>query len=101
MIEQEGQAFMNGQVLDHLIVVQEKEYLSIMLQKLIDQNGQNGRYGRWLWAVQELKSTLANGREARTQCRDNAGPETRGIIIHLIQRKPGHRTLSKACAARP
>ncbi len=101
MIEQEGQAFMNGQVLDHLIVVQEQEDLSIMLQDLIDEHGQDGRDGRGLRAVQEMKSILAKSREARTQGRDNGGPEARGIIIQLIQRQPGHRTPSLACAVRP
>jgi hypothetical protein len=83
----------------YLIVVQEQEDLSILLLQLIDQHGQNGRDGRWLRAGQELKSTLAKGREARLQCGENAGPKPRGVIIHLIQCQLGHRTLSLACAA--
>ena len=91
MIEQPGKLLVDVLVLDRVVVVEHEHELTVERRELVHQRRQCKLEHVVLPAVEHRRRFRADAVLDCTERLHDIGPELRGVVVGLVQRKPSER----------
>ena len=85
MIDQEADGAVDGLGIDCVVVIEDEGKPVLNCTDFVNQGPQQRLNRRRLTRMQQCNGVLANPGLHRLQCRDEVGPEKRGVIVALIE----------------
>ena len=89
MIEQKRQGVVDRAGIDNVVVVEDEDEIVLDGGHLVEQGRQKRLGRRWLGRLEHPQNPFTNLRHNGLQSEDEVSQKASGVVIPLLQRKPG------------